>query len=170
MSRSFANLARLSFQNFRDITNEFPIFKRNLKQWIYQYNDPKKKFLERVIKKIFYFKEGLSRDNKHDIYYGLQQKQYENKQVIIKEYSNANCLLIVENGLVEVYTECEGNEFIIDKLYPGSIINYRAYFMEDLNYVNMRACGKTNILELHRDTLSKVQADNKEFNKKINLY
>jgi hypothetical protein len=79
MSRSFANLARLSFQNFRDITNEFPIFKRNLKQWIYQYNDPKKKFLERVIKKIFYFKEGLSRDNKHDIYYGLQEKQYENK-------------------------------------------------------------------------------------------
>ena len=41
--------------------------------------------------------------------------------------------------MVELYTEFEGNEFVLERLISGSIINQRVLFMEDLMYVNVRA-------------------------------
>lgn len=74
----------------------------------------------------------------HDLIHKLGPIAYERGQVILKEFSNANSLLFVEYGVVEVYTFFEGNEFIIDRLHSGSVINYRSFFMEDLMYVNLR--------------------------------
>ena len=88
----------------------------------------------------------------------------------MKEYSNANSLMFVESGMIEVFTEFEGNEFLIEKLYPGSVINFRAFFMEDLNYVNMRAVKFTRILELTHDIMEKIKTENQTFNKKVTLY
>jgi CRP-like cAMP-binding protein len=78
----------------------------------------------------------------------------------MKECSNANTLMFVESGIVEVFTEFEGNEFIIDNLHQGSVINFRAFFMEDLNYVNMRAKKYTRILELNHDAMEKIKSEN----------
>ena len=41
-------------------------------------------------------------------------------------------IYFIEEGKVEVYTEFEGNRFLIDTLGPGSVINYRAVFLKDL--------------------------------------
>jgi len=36
------------------------------------------------------------------------------------------------DGVIEIYTTTEGgHEFVIEKLFRGSIINYRTFFMED---------------------------------------
>ena len=147
------------------------MYKRHLKNWIFQYKDPKKKFLSRVMKKVFYLNsDDLTKDNRHDIFYRLVPQTYEQGQLIMKENSNANSLMFVECGLIEVYTEFEGNEFVIEKLYSGSVINFRAFFMEDLNYVNMRAVELTRILELNHNTMEKIKNDNANFNKKVTLY
>lgn len=55
--------------------------------------------------------------------------------------------------MVELYTEFEGNEFILERLPSGSIINQRVLFMEDLMYVNIRASKAegAHILELDKD-------------------
>ena len=42
-----------------------------------------------------------------------------------------NSIYFVEEGIVEVITEFENNEFVLDKLGPGSAINYRAVFLKD---------------------------------------
>lgn len=57
--------------------------------------------------------------------------------------------MFIEHGMAEVYTECEGNEFIIDRLYEGSIINYRTFIMEDIMSVNIRAVENVSMLELN---------------------
>ena len=48
-------------------------------------------------------------------------------------------MVFVVNGTLEVYTEFEGNEFVIDKLNPGSILNYRNIFTDDKMRVKVRS-------------------------------
>ena len=48
-------------------------------------------------------------------------------------------MIFVVNGVLEVYTEFEGNEFVIEKLKPGSILNYRNIFTDDKMKVKVRS-------------------------------
>ena len=43
--------------------------------------------------------------------------------MILKVGDEIDKIIFVERGQIEVYTECEGNEFIIDRLGPGAVIN-----------------------------------------------
>jgi hypothetical protein len=42
-------------------------------------------------------------------------------------------ILFVEYGIVEIYTEFESNEFVIEKLYKGSSINFMSFIIEDIS-------------------------------------
>ena len=50
--------------------------------------------------------------------------------------------------MIDVITEFENNEFLLDKLGPGSAINYRAVFLKDQMYVNFEAASEVKILYL----------------------
>jgi len=50
---------------------------------------------------------------------------------LLKPDDQANVLYFVEDGAVELYTTFEGNEFILERLYRGSALNFRAFFMDD---------------------------------------
>ena len=52
--------------------------------------------------------------------------------------ANADELYFLESGIIEVYTVFEEREFVIERLFKGSIINYRAFFMEEKGAVNLR--------------------------------
>lgn len=65
---------------------------------------------------------------------------------------------MVEDGAVELYTTFEGNEFIIERIYRGSALNFRAFFMDDLMYVYARCCKNTTLLELDKQTIESIKA------------
>ena len=45
---------------------------------------------------------------------------------------NATTLFFLQDGVIEIFTKLEnGHEFILEKLFRGSIINYRTFFMQD---------------------------------------
>ena len=88
----------------------------------------------------------MSKECLHDLFFSLQKQYYSKGQVIIRPGDNADNLMIVANGAIEVYTEFEGNKFIIDHLGPGSIINYRSFFMSDLMHVFMECLTDVTVL------------------------
>jgi hypothetical protein len=45
----------------------------------------------------------------------------------------------------------EGNEFVIERLNKGSIINHNMFLMDDVSQVNIRASEATHILDFNRD-------------------
>ena len=61
--------------------------------------------------------------------YKLERINYQKGDFIVKAYEHADSILIIEKGHCEISTEFEGNEFIIEKLYQGSVINHRAFFL-----------------------------------------
>lgn len=90
----------------------------------------------------------LSIEALHDILYGLKPRYYEKGIVLKKPDDPITSLSLIEDGCVEVYTNCEGNEFVIERLYRGSIINYRTFFMDNMMYVYIRCAKNTILLDL----------------------
>ena len=106
----------------------------------------------------------------HDLIHKLVPVNYEKGQIIIKEFSNSKSMLFIEFGHVEVFTTFEGNEFILDNLYSGSIINYRSFFMEDLMFVNFRCKENCQLLELRMTTLNEVMEEHEILKRKLIMY
>ena len=73
----------------------------------------------------------------------------------------------MERGQIEVYTEFEGNEFVIERLGPGAVINQKAFFVGDKMQVSMRTGINSSIFELHKDTLDEIRSKYLEFDKKL---
>lgn len=67
----------------------------------------------------------------YDIIYTLDTKTMIKGAELQKAGANADELYFLQNGIIEVYTEFEKKEFVIERLFKGSIINYRTFFMED---------------------------------------
>jgi CRP-like cAMP-binding protein len=73
--------------------------------------------------------------------------------MIDSNFNKADRLIFVESGCIEVYTYQEGNEFIIDNLEQGSIINFRTFLLGDVVNLNMRCATHTVIQVLNYETL-----------------
>ena len=56
--------------------------------------------------------------------------------------------MMVESGVLEVVTHFEQNEFQVERLFRGSVINQRAFFMQDIMYVSVKVQKEAKILEL----------------------
>jgi len=57
--------------------------------------------------------------------YILKQRFYEDGDIVAKQDQECNKFIIVENGCVEVQANFDGNFFAIDRLFRGSVINFR---------------------------------------------
>ena len=78
------------------------------------------------------------------IMYNFISKSYLNDMVLLREQQDdCNKIIIVISGTLEVFTEFEGNEFIIERLEAGSILNFRNLFTDDLMQVNIRTVSNT---------------------------
>jgi succinate dehydrogenase/fumarate reductase flavoprotein subunit len=59
--------------------------------------------------------------------------------------------------VVDVNTHFEQNDFRLEALYPGSIINQRAFFMQDIMYVNIKVQREAKILELTQEKFQEIR-------------
>ena len=62
---------------------------------------------------------------------------------------NAEELYFLQDGVIEIFTQLDeelgGGEFILEKLFRGSVINYRTFFLEESGKVFYRF-GRKSIL------------------------
>ena len=52
----------------------------------------------------------------HIVLYGFEQKFYPADTIVLTEHDDTKEIFIVASGCLELYTEFEGNEFIIERL------------------------------------------------------
>ena len=132
ISSNYNTLATLQAPRFRELVSEFPEYEEALKTHLREEygdkKDPKLIFYTEMIKRLDYM-DKIGDETLYDVIFGLSSKDYESGTVILAEEQLANSLFFVEQGTLEIYTQFEGNEFIIEKLHAGSAVNHRAYFM-----------------------------------------
>jgi hypothetical protein len=51
--------------------------------------------------------------------------------MIFKPGTEMNTIQMVEEGIVEIFIYFEGVKIVIERLYAGSVINYRNLFLDD---------------------------------------
>jgi len=86
------------------------------------YKYARKDFVYRTMKKIEFLSD-ITIKQFNEIYYGLQRKYYEKGAVVLKEGEIVNSFIIVENGLLELSTDFDGNRFSVLRMPQGSVIN-----------------------------------------------
>ena len=106
----------------------------------------------------------------HTILYSLEEKYYPIGHIVLQEQDETDKLFIVSHGALEIYSEFEGNEFLIETLNEGSVLNYRVLFTDEQMYVNVRCKCGTHLLELSLDKLKEIRAGDKNFDKKLMLF
>lgn len=77
-------MGRLSYIDWRFLTNEFPDYVLCLKRNLFKYNDERKQFMLQLLEQVEYMRK-LSLGIKHDIIYTLEERWYEQGQMIQKE-------------------------------------------------------------------------------------
>ena len=50
--------------------------------------------------------------------------------------------------MIQIFTFFEDHEFKIERLYKGSVINFRTFFMEEDGQVYFKFCKNSIVLEL----------------------
>ena len=77
ISRNYITMAGLSYPNYREIINEFPVFLHYLKLYLYEYKDVNQVHIINVIKDLYFFKDGFSNTIGHDFMYSLKERYVE---------------------------------------------------------------------------------------------
>lgn len=76
----------------------------------------------------------------------------------------------MQKGTLEVFTEMEGHEFVIERLGPKSVINPNNIFVEDFMYCNIRCSTPCRLLELNEKKFWDKAADHHRFEKKLKKF
>ena len=58
----------------------------------------------------------------------------------------------------------------MEYLQPGSIINHRAFFLEDLMYVDIKCNTHVTLLKISRETVDEVKNEHASFNYYLSKY
>ena len=182
ISNNYNTLARLKYDNFKDLSSEFPEYEQALRKHVIKVygdmNKPEKhipgvqmteidKYRKAVDPRIQFLRETIGRvpylssiDDEvfFDIMFALASRNYEKEELVLTEENNAEALLFIDDGILEVYTHFEANEFILERLGRGTALNHRAYFMKDSMYVNIRCIKEAKVLSLPLERMKEIIA------------
>jgi CRP-like cAMP-binding protein len=166
VSLGYNNIAQLSKRGFIDICDKFPHFIDVVKKCNYKYKDKRKLFMIKLVKSVEYFEDEPA-EIMHQLIYKMKPVFKEKGASIVQQNEFLEKIIFVERGQIEIYAEFEGNEFVIERLGPGAVINQKAFFVNDKIQVNMRTGMNTDMYELDKKTLDEIRIKHPEFDKKL---
>ena len=108
-------------------------------------------------------KNSLTLQSLNHLFYTLKWVKYNQGEYIFKEYDNSDMIVIITSGMCEVYTIFEGNEFILEYLSVGSVINQNNFFLEDLIYTYIRCKTGVSTQILTREGFESICNDHEHF-------
>jgi CRP-like cAMP-binding protein len=121
------------------------------------YNDDSKKHILTMLRKIEFLKTGISPLILNQLVYTTPCRQYDAGQLIFKPGDPMNTIQLIEDGMVETFIYFEGSKFVLDRLYSGSVLNYRNLFLDDEPTQVYAQCMRSSyIIELEEGHLSSV--------------
>jgi CRP-like cAMP-binding protein len=170
MSNNYCTLGKITEYHFKDFLSRFSKagIEEQFREAIYQYKDPVTIFLLEAIDKISYFRNA-SEKTKRDIVYSLNPVNFDKGGLIFKPGDEADAMYIVDSGVVEIYIVMDkGMEFVIDRLYKGSVINHRAFLFNDVIDTYARCASLVSMFYIKIDDLSNIREKDHLVDSQIN--
>lgn len=73
------------------------------------------------------------------------QETFDRGSYLFKEKERSNAMFIVKNGICEISVQIENQNFTIERLYRGSVINHRSFLIADTSDISCK-CSQTMTL------------------------
>jgi len=80
-------------------------------------------------------------------------KIYQNGETIIHQGAQGDCLYVIQEGKVEVFTKINGQEIHLTELGEGEFFGEMAVFEQTVRSTSVRALGRTRVLTVDKRTL-----------------
>ena len=91
---------------------------------------------------------------------GALGKAYEDGEVIIRQGETGDCLYIVQEGEVEVYTEKDGKEVSLAVRRAGELLGEMSIFEREVRSASVRARGRARVLTVDKNNfLRRINED-----------
>ena len=72
--RNYNTLARLNYEKWREVVNEYPKYLQLLKMYVSLYEDPFKEFIRKLIMRINYLSKYLTSEDMNTMIYTIKHK------------------------------------------------------------------------------------------------
>jgi CRP-like cAMP-binding protein len=104
--------------------------------------------------------EKISNRKENTMQTGGLGKVYQNGEIIIQQGTQGDCLYVIQEGKVEVFTESNGQEIHLAELSEGDFFGEMAVFEKSVRSTSVRALGRARALTVDKRTLlSRLEED-----------
>jgi len=135
----------------------FEFFKEEIIKRTIRYDDNQKLFLECALKTIDYLSD-VPDETITKIIYSLTFTKFEKGTKIFMCDETSNMMQIIQNGVVEIYTTMDnGVEFVIERLFRGSVMNHHSFITEDKIDVNARCQSSVTLFYILWDKMTEIK-------------
>ncbi len=91
---------------------------------------------------------------------GALGKVYEDREIIVQQGEVGDCMYIIQDGLVEVVVEEDGQEIHIAFRGEGEFFGEMAIFEREVRMATVRALGKARVLTIdEKNFLRRIHED-----------
>ena len=97
----------------------------------------------------------------YDVIYAFHTEKKQNGEHLQEKDQLIENLYFLEKGIVEVYMVLDEREFVIERLFKGSIINFDTFLMKQKAIVNMRFVTPGSVKILTRDKMRQLMAQDR---------
>ena len=106
----------------------------------------------------------------YEIIYSLDTRKLNAGQVLMHKDNPISDIYIIEQGIVEVVINISGREIVIERLFRGSVINYKNVFMQTSSKVVLRFAAESVIKLLSLAKMTEIRNRNKDLNKAVQKF
>jgi len=111
----------------------------------------------------------------YEIIYSLDTRKIQSGTVLMNQGNPITEIYIVEHGIVEVIGNISGREIVLERLFRGSVINYKNVFMSTssnptLSQVTLRFASESVIKTLSLASLNEIRGRDKDLNKAVQRF
>ena len=108
--------------------------------------------------KIKYFRD-LSMITKQELLYSMERRTYEEGRSIFIQHQVIDRLIVIQSGIVQLsipYDKRIAEDFVIEKLTAGAILNPQAFVVKDISDTDFLCHTPVSGFELSYDRMKKV--------------
>ena len=161
VSTKYATLGWLPLSKYNELHFKFHGVKEKLKDQVFNYSDSLKLFKENRLREIPYFRN-LSQSSIHDVIFKLKTMHSEKGSLILKEDETVDKMFIVQDGLIDIEIFVDNENFVLESLPRGAIINHHKFLFGKKFKLTGRCKTFTSVLYLTIDDFYALMDENEE--------
>ena len=139
IAKKYSTIGKMPKKDFNDMSHKYPEILKSIKEGIFKYSDRDMKFIKMALRQLPFFAHLQDTDTVfYDVIYKM--KTVEPQKGPYKEIDDPIMeIYILEHGIAEIYLTINGKDIVLERLFRGSVINYKSIFQKNVKFqVNLR--------------------------------